>query len=162
MFDWISNTPPIGGAVNMGGGTILVIIFWDFLMFYQIFLSPQVKRFVIISNRHGIYKLSNDLRLHRHEIPPPVPPPPQTNPGSTRTPPPLATTSGISKSPQVRLLIAWSSLSCLTAHISPRLQTGAYKLHALAIYPHPTFTAPRIGGACGIQSKICGGSFLQK
>ena len=51
----------------MGGGTILVIIFCDFLMFYQIFLSPQVKRIVIISNKHGIYELPhelpNDLRL---------------------------------------------------------------------------------------------------
>ena len=34
--------------------TILVIIFWDFLMFYQIFLSPQVKRIVIISSKYGI------------------------------------------------------------------------------------------------------------
>ena len=36
-------------------------------MFYQISLSPQVKRWVIISYRHGIYKLSHplpkDLRL---------------------------------------------------------------------------------------------------
>ena len=36
-------------------------------MFYQIFLSPQVKRIVIISNEHGIYELPhelpNDLRL---------------------------------------------------------------------------------------------------
>ena len=36
-------------------------------MFYQIFLSPQVKRIVIISNKHGIYELPhelpNDLRL---------------------------------------------------------------------------------------------------
>ena len=47
--------------------TILYIIFWDFLMFYQIFLRLQVKRIVIISNKHGIYELphelSNDLRL---------------------------------------------------------------------------------------------------
>ena len=41
--------------------TILVIIFWDFLMFYQIFLSPQVKRIVIISNKHGIYELPHEL-----------------------------------------------------------------------------------------------------
>ena len=34
--------------------TILVMIFSDVLMFYQIFLSPQVKRIVIISNEHGI------------------------------------------------------------------------------------------------------------
>ena len=36
-------------------------------MFYQIFFSPQVKRIVIISNKHGIYKLPhelpNDLRV---------------------------------------------------------------------------------------------------
>ena len=47
--------------------TIIVTIFWDFLMFDQIFLSPQVKRSVIISNKYGTYelpyKLQNDLRL---------------------------------------------------------------------------------------------------
>ena len=47
--------------------TILVITFWDFLMFYHIFLSSQLKRNVIISNKHGIYELPhefpNDLRL---------------------------------------------------------------------------------------------------
>ena len=36
-------------------------------MFYQIFFSPQVKRSVIISNKHGTYELPhkfpNDLRL---------------------------------------------------------------------------------------------------
>ena len=36
-------------------------------MFYQIFLSPQVKRLAIITYKHGIYKLPhefpNDLRL---------------------------------------------------------------------------------------------------
>ena len=36
-------------------------------MFYQIFLSPQMKRSAIISNKHGIYELPqelpNDLRL---------------------------------------------------------------------------------------------------
>ena len=32
-------------------------------MFYQIFLSPQVKGSVIINNKHGIYELPNDLRL---------------------------------------------------------------------------------------------------
>ena len=43
------------------------IILWDFLMFYQIFLSPQVKRSTIISNKQGVYELPrelpNDLRL---------------------------------------------------------------------------------------------------
>ena len=49
--------------------TILVIIFWDILMFDKIFVSPQVKRIVIISNKHGIYELPhelpNDLRLRK-------------------------------------------------------------------------------------------------
>ena len=47
--------------------TIIFIIFWHFLMFYQIFLSPQVKRWAIIKYKHGIYELPhelpNDLRL---------------------------------------------------------------------------------------------------
>ena len=30
-------------------------------MFYQIFLSPQVKRSAIISNKHGMYELPHDL-----------------------------------------------------------------------------------------------------
>ena len=36
-------------------------------MFYQIFLSPQVKRYAIITYKHGIHELphelSNDLKL---------------------------------------------------------------------------------------------------
>ena len=36
-------------------------------MFYKIFLSPQVKEWAIITYKHGIYELSdelpNDLRL---------------------------------------------------------------------------------------------------
>ena len=47
--------------------TTMFIIFWDVLIAEQIFFSPQVKRSVIISNKHGIYKLPhelpNDLRL---------------------------------------------------------------------------------------------------
>ena len=39
------------------------IILWDFLMLCQIFLSPQVKRSVIISNKQGVYEFPNDLRL---------------------------------------------------------------------------------------------------
>ena len=30
-------------------------------MFYQIFLSPQVKRIMIIGNKHGIYELLHEL-----------------------------------------------------------------------------------------------------
>ena len=67
------------------------IIFWDFSLFYQIFLSQQVKRCAIITYKHGIYKLPqellNDLRLrnlgnirkltilHRMIAQCPVPPP---------------------------------------------------------------------------------------
>ena len=40
-----------------------------FLMFHQIFLSPEVKQSTIVSNKHGIYKLPqelpNDLRLRK-------------------------------------------------------------------------------------------------
>ena len=47
--------------------TMLVIIYWDFLTLYQIFLSPQVKGIVNISNKHFIYnfyqELPNILRL---------------------------------------------------------------------------------------------------
>ena len=39
------------------------IVFEDFLILYQNFFSPQVKRSVIISNKHGLYELPNDLRL---------------------------------------------------------------------------------------------------
>ena len=49
--------------------TIIFIIFWDILIFYQIFLSQQVKRSANISNKHGIdelpYELLNDLRLRK-------------------------------------------------------------------------------------------------
>ena len=47
--------------------TIKEIILWDVLMFYQIFLSPQVKCSAIISNKQGVYEvpheLPQDLRL---------------------------------------------------------------------------------------------------
>ena len=39
------------------------IILWDFLMFYQIFLSLQVKRSTIIINKEGVYELPNNLTL---------------------------------------------------------------------------------------------------
>ena len=31
-------------------------------MFYQIFLSPQVKRIAIISNKHGLHELPHELK----------------------------------------------------------------------------------------------------
>ena len=41
--------------------TIMVIIFQDFLIFCQIFLSAQEKRNAIIINKHGTYKLLQEL-----------------------------------------------------------------------------------------------------
>ena len=45
--------------------TISFIIFWDFSMFYQIFLSPQVKWWAIITYKEYElpHELPNDLRL---------------------------------------------------------------------------------------------------
>ena len=39
----------------------MVTIFRDFLMFDQIFFSPQVKQSAIISNKHDNYELSHEL-----------------------------------------------------------------------------------------------------
>ena len=67
----------LGGGTNeqTGGGSFLGrtrgsrTIFRDFLLFYQIFLSPKGKRTIVISNKHGIYEfpreLQNDLRLRK-------------------------------------------------------------------------------------------------
>ena len=33
------------------------IVLWDFMMFYQIFLSTQVKQSTIITNKEGVYQL---------------------------------------------------------------------------------------------------------
>ena len=41
----------------------MVKIFWEFLVFDQIFLSPQVKQSVIISNKHAIYQLRKDIEI---------------------------------------------------------------------------------------------------
>ena len=40
---------------------ISCIIFWDFLMFYQIFFSPQIKWWAIITYKHGIFELPHEL-----------------------------------------------------------------------------------------------------
>ena len=42
--------------------TVMEIILCDFLMFYQIFLPPQVRRSAIISNKQGLYELPQELR----------------------------------------------------------------------------------------------------
>ena len=41
------------------------MIFWDFLMFYQIFLSQPVKRCAISTYKHGIYELPHELLVPR-------------------------------------------------------------------------------------------------
>ena len=40
---------------------IFAIIFWDFLILYQIYFLAQVKWNVIISNKHGKYELPKEL-----------------------------------------------------------------------------------------------------
>ena len=44
--------------------TMVVIIFWEFLIFYQMFLLPQVKRGVIVSNKNSIWELSHELLIN--------------------------------------------------------------------------------------------------
>ena len=67
----ISDTSGLSKITNFEGKipTISFIILWDFSMFYQNFFSPQVKRWVIINYKHGIYQLPyqlpNDLRLRK-------------------------------------------------------------------------------------------------
>ena len=47
--------------------TIMGIMFWDFLILYKIFFSPQVKWSMIISNKHNMcqlpYEFQDNLRL---------------------------------------------------------------------------------------------------
>ena len=43
--------------------TISFIIFLDFSMFYQIFLSPQVKRWAIITYKYCSYELPHELPI---------------------------------------------------------------------------------------------------
>ena len=49
---------------KMKRSTIIFIIFCDFLMFHQIFLSPKVKRCAIITYKHGMYELPHKLPKH--------------------------------------------------------------------------------------------------
>ena len=48
-------------SINHSKAIIIEIILWDFLMFYQIFLLPQVKRSAIISHKQGVYELPHEL-----------------------------------------------------------------------------------------------------
>ena len=40
---------------------IIVIIFWDSLMFNQFFVLPQMKRCVVNTSKHGLYELLHEL-----------------------------------------------------------------------------------------------------
>ena len=44
-----------------GRAATMFIVFWGILIDEQIFFSPQVKRSVIISNKHGIFELPHEL-----------------------------------------------------------------------------------------------------
>ena len=77
QFTWESGLPTLASFLNFSTGqfypflkwsenkneisTIIFIMFWDFLMFYQTFLSPQVKQCVIITYKHRIYGLPHEL-----------------------------------------------------------------------------------------------------
>ena len=56
-------------SILNGYSRIIIFIFWDFFFFFQIFFSPQVKRWANITYKHGIYKLPhewpNDLRFRK-------------------------------------------------------------------------------------------------
>ena len=43
--------------------TTVLIIFWNLQIFYQMFLSQQVKRNAIITNQNGKYELTDDLSI---------------------------------------------------------------------------------------------------
>ena len=49
----------INRLIKKISSTIMFIKFWDFLMVEQIFLLPQVKRSMVISNNHSGYELSH-------------------------------------------------------------------------------------------------------
>ena len=51
--------PPTG--IELEPSIIIFIIFWNFLTFYQIFLSPQKKWCAIITYKQGKYELSHEL-----------------------------------------------------------------------------------------------------
>ena len=61
LFDSIYGFLYKSCLLNSNQSAIIFIIFWDFLMFYQIFLSPQVKRCAIITYKHGMYELLHEL-----------------------------------------------------------------------------------------------------
>ena len=59
QFLWWCKTRELSAVQILA--TIMEIMFWDFLILYQIFISPQVKRSAIISNKQGVYELPHEL-----------------------------------------------------------------------------------------------------
>ena len=67
LFSLLSPNLDLNDEFVRSRSTISFIIILDFLMFYEIFPSPEVKRCVIITDKHDVYELPhefpNDLRL---------------------------------------------------------------------------------------------------
>ena len=65
--NWLDCNYSAKNTDEVCASTINFILFWVVLMFYQIFLLPQLERCAIITYKHGIYKLPhelpNDVRL---------------------------------------------------------------------------------------------------
>ena len=53
------------------------------------------------------------------------------------------------------------SYSLIEPQPHPCTPACGYEFHALAVYPHRTFTAPLVGSAFGIRSEHCGGTFCR-
>ena len=68
MFLGVSNNPILNLSHNHGHN--IFIIFWDLFMFGKTCVLPQVKRSVIVSNKHSMcelpHKLPNNLRKFRN------------------------------------------------------------------------------------------------
>ena len=64
IFNFFSFFLVVTLKMSRGIPTIIFIIFWDFLMFYQIVFSPEVKRCAIITYKYGIYEFSHELPNH--------------------------------------------------------------------------------------------------
>ena len=62
-YDWEYMNYLIPGKrkIDFKAITVIFVLFWDSLMFHQVFLSPQVKKCAIITYRHAIYELPHEL-----------------------------------------------------------------------------------------------------
>ena len=128
-------------------------------MFYQCFLSLQVKRMVIIRNKHGIYEFSNDLpndmtldlrklgnikisklqgiivQRPRPSAPPPKPHPRRANPSNTH----VHCTPTPTNPPPVNPPTKTSQTHCLAAPV--RTVAGKQPPHATIPHrPNPNHT----------------------